>query len=160
MNKAFGTNIRITFLPGPDMARVVKPVATEFAAGQKAHVDLVLSAAPQLAPVVKVNFFEPIDWPQYLPGRITPAMIELDGKLMRMATGLSGVTYNSAAAPAKPTALDDFLKPAWKGKIASTPYAAGLDVLMAEDVWGRQKTIDYVRALSKQVVGQDAPLGV
>jgi ABC-type Fe3+ transport system substrate-binding protein len=153
MNKAFGTNIRITFVPGPDMARVVNQVATEFVAGQKAHVDLVLSAAPQLAPVVKLNFFEPVDWAQYLPGRITRAVIELDGKLIRMATGLSGVTYNSQLAPMKPTLLSDFLKPQWKGKIASTPYAAGLDVLLAEDVWGKDKTVTYVRALSRQIAG-------
>jgi len=153
MNKAFGTNIRINFLPGPDMARVVNQVATEFAAGQKAHVDIVLGAAPQIAPVMKVNFFDPVDWRQYLPGRITPNMIELDGKIIRVTTGLSGVTYNAQLAPMKPAVLDDFLKPEWKGKIASTPYAAGLDVLLAEDVWGREKTVAFVRALARQIAG-------
>jgi len=153
MNKAFGTNIHINFLPGPDMARVVNQVATEFSAGQKAHVDIVLGAAPQIAPVVKVNFFEPVDWKQYLPGRITPNMIELDGRIIRIVTGLSGVTYNAQLAPMKPTVLDDFLKPEWKGKIASTPYAAGLDVLLADDVWGKQKTVSYVRALARQIAG-------
>jgi iron(III) transport system substrate-binding protein len=153
MNKAFGTNIRINFLPGPDMARVVNQVATEFSAGQKSHVDLVLSAAPQIAPVLKLNFFEPVDWQQYLPGRITPNMVELDGRVIRLVTGLSGVTYNSQLAPMKPTVLNDFLKPEWKGKIASTPYAAGLDALLADDIWGRDKTVAYVRALSRQIAG-------
>jgi ABC-type Fe3+ transport system substrate-binding protein len=153
MNKAFGTNIRISFLPGPDMARAVNQSATEFSAGQKAHVDLVLGAAPQIAPVMKVKFFETVDWVRYLPGRITPEMVELDGKIIRITTGLSGVTYNAQLAPMKPTLLDDFLKPEWKGKIASTPYAAGLDVLLAEDVWGKQKTVSYVRALARQIAG-------
>ena len=153
MNKAFGTNIRINFLPGPDMARVINQVATEFSAGQKAHVDLLLGAAPQIAPVVKLNFFEPVDWAKYLPERITPNMIELDGQIIRIVTGLSGVTYNAQLAPMKPTLLDDFLKPAWKGKIASTPYAAGLDVLLADDVWGKDKTVNYVRALARQIAG-------
>jgi ABC-type Fe3+ transport system substrate-binding protein len=49
--------------------------------------------------------------------------------------------------------LDDFLKAEWKGKIASTPYAAGLDVLLAEDVWGREKTVAFVRALARQIAG-------
>jgi ABC-type Fe3+ transport system substrate-binding protein len=153
INKAFGTNIRISFLPGPDMARVVNQVATEFSAAQKAHVDIVLGAAPQIAPVARVNFFEPVDWKQYLPGRIIPDMIELDGKIIRITTGLSGVTYNAQLAPMKPTALEDFLKPEWKGKIASTPYAAGLDVLLAQDVWGKEKTVTYVRALARQIAG-------
>ena len=153
MNKAFGTNIHINFLPGPDMARVFNQVATEFSAGQKSHVDLLLGAAPQIAPVLKLNFFEPVDWKQYLPGRITPNMIELGGKVIRLVTGLSGVTYNSQLAPMKPAVLDDFLKPQWKGKIASTPYAAGLDALLADDVWGKDKTVNYVRALSRQIAG-------
>jgi ABC-type Fe3+ transport system substrate-binding protein len=153
MNKAYGTNIRVNFLPGPDMARIVNQVATEASAGQKAHVDIVLGAAPQITPVVKLNFFEPVDWARYLPDRITPNMIELDGRIIRIVTGLSGVTYNAQLAPMKPTLLDDFLKPEWKGKIASTPYAAGLDVLLAQDVWGKDKTIAYVRALARQIAG-------
>jgi iron(III) transport system substrate-binding protein len=153
MNKMFGTNIRVNFLPGPDMARVINQVATEFAAGQKAHVDILLGAAPQIAPVVKLDFFEPVEWQKYLPGRITAEMTELDGRIIRIVTGLSGVTYNSQLAPMKPTVLQDFLKPQWKGKIASTPYAAGLDVLLAEDVWGREKTVNYVHALARQIAG-------
>jgi ABC-type Fe3+ transport system substrate-binding protein len=153
MNKRFGTNIRVSFLPGPDMARVINQVATEFTAGQTAHVDIVLGAAPQIAPVVKLNFFEPVDWQAYLPGRITADMTELDGRIIRIVTGLSGVTYNSQLAPMKPAVLEDFLKAGWKGKIASTPYAAGLDVLLAEDVWGREKTVNYVRALARQIAG-------
>jgi ABC-type Fe3+ transport system substrate-binding protein len=153
MNKMFGTNIRINFVPGPDMARIVNQLATEYEAGQKAHVDIVLGAAPQIAPVVKLDFLEAVDWRQYLPDRITPQMVELDGRIIRIVTGLSGVTYNSQLAPMKPTVLDDFLKPAWKGKIASTPYAAGFDVLLADDVWGRERTLAYVRALTRQIAG-------
>jgi iron(III) transport system substrate-binding protein len=153
MNKLFGTNIRVNFLPGADMARVINQLATEHSAGQRASVDIALGAAPQIVPVLKVNFFEPVDWKKYLPGRITDDMIEMDGRLIRIVTGLSGSTYNSALAPMKPTTLDDFLKPQWKGKIASTPYAAGFDVLLADDVWGKEKTYSYVRALSKQITG-------
>jgi len=153
MNKAFGSNIRINYLPGPDMARIVNQLVTEFSAGQKAHVDIMLAAAPQIVPVLKANFMEPVDWRRYLPARITSEMIELDGQIIRVVTGLTGATYNAALAPMQPTTLQDFLKPEWKGKIASTPYAAGFDVLLAEDVWGKDKTVSYVRALSQQVTG-------
>jgi ABC-type Fe3+ transport system substrate-binding protein len=153
MNKLYGTNIRVNFLPGADMARIVNQLATEYAAGQKASVDIALGAAPQIVPVLKANFFEPVDWKSYLPGRITDEMIEMDGRLIRIVTGLSGSTYNSALAPMKPTTLEDFLKPQWKGKIASTPYAAGFDVLLADDVWGKDKTVAFVRELSRQITG-------
>jgi ABC-type Fe3+ transport system substrate-binding protein len=153
MNKQFGTNIKVNFLPGADMARIVNTLATEYTAGQKASVDIALGAAPQIVPVLKVNYFESVDWKKYLPGRITDDMIEWNGQLLRIVTGLSGATYNSSLAPMKPTTLEDFLKPQWKGKIASTPYAAGFDVLLADDVWGKDKTYTFVRALSQQITG-------
>ena len=80
-------------------------------------------------------------------------MIELDGRIIRIVTGLSGATYNSRLAPMKPTTLADFLRPEWKGKIASTPYSAGFDVLYAADVWGKERTVEYVTKLSAQITG-------
>ena len=153
MNKMFGTNIKIDFVPGPDMARIANQLTTEFSANQKAHVDIMLGAATQIAPMVRLDELLQIDWRSYMPERITPDMVEMDGRMVRIVTGLSGVTYNSAMAPSKPTTLEDFQKPEWKGRIASTPYAASFDVLVADDVWGEAKTYDYVRRLSKQISG-------
>jgi ABC-type Fe3+ transport system substrate-binding protein len=153
MNALFGTKVRIAFVPGPDMARIGNQLATEFQAGQKAHADIFLGAAPQVTPLLKLDMFEHVNWPHYLPGRIAADLAEVDGQAIRVVTGLSGVTYNEQLAPMKPTTLADFLNPEWKGRIASTPYAASLDVLLAEDMWGGTRTIDYVRALSKQISG-------
>ena len=153
MNKMFGSNVRINFVPGADMARIGNQLATEYSAGQKAGIDIMLGAAPQMVPLVKLDIFQSVDWRHYLPSRIDAGMMEFDGKLIRVATGLTGATYNSNLAPMKPATLDDFLKPQWKGKIASTPYAAGFDVLLASDVWGKQKTVDYVEKLSHQIAG-------
>jgi ABC-type Fe3+ transport system substrate-binding protein len=153
MNKMFGSNVRINYVPGPDMARIGNQLATELAAGQKADADIMLGAAPQMAPLIKLDLFAPVDWPQYLPSRVDASMTELNGKLIRVVTGLTGATYNSQLAPMKPVTLEDFLKPEWKGKIASTPYAAGFDVLLASDVWGKDKTVDYVQKLSRQIAG-------
>ena len=33
MNKMFGSNVRINYVPGPDMARIGNQLATEFSAG-------------------------------------------------------------------------------------------------------------------------------
>jgi ABC-type Fe3+ transport system substrate-binding protein len=153
MNALFGSKVHIAFVPGADMARVGNQLATEFQAGQKAHADIFIGAAPQMAPLVKLDMFEHVDWHQYLPDRIAPDLAEEDGQVLRVVTGLSGVTYNEQQAPMKPQRLDDFLKPEWKGRIASTPYAASLDVLLADDMWGGARTIAYVRALSRQIAG-------
>ncbi len=153
MNKYFGTNIRLKFTPGPEVARIGNQIATEFQAKQPATTDVYLAAAAQIAPLVQFDMFEAADWAKLLPQRIKPDMTEVRGQFVRLNTGLSGVTYNSAMAPMKPTTLEDFLKPEWKGKIASTPYAASFDVFLADDMWGKQKTIDYVKKLSAQISG-------
>lgn len=153
MNKAFGSSVRINFVPGADMARIGNMLVTEFSAGQKADADIMLGAAPQMAPLIKLNLFESVDWRSFMPSRIDAGMTELDGKLIRVATGLTGATYNSSLAPMKPVTLQDFLKPEWKGRIATTPYAAGFDVLAANDVWGKDKTVDFARKLTHQVAG-------
>src|SRR5262245_40205512 len=84
LNRYFGTNIRINFLPGADMARIINTLATEYSAGQKASVDIALGAAPQVVPVLKANYFEAVDWKKYLPGRITDEMVEQNGQLLRI----------------------------------------------------------------------------
>ena len=63
-----------------------------------------------------------MDWKALVPDRITDQSTEQDGQLVRVYSGMSGVTYNTRLAPMKPTTLADFLRPEWKGKIASTPY--------------------------------------
>ena len=153
MNKMFGSNVRINFVPGADMARIGNQLATEYSAGQKASTDIMLGAAPQMSTMVKADVFESVEWSGYLPYRVYAGMSEAGGKLIRVVTGLTGATYNSSLAPMKPVRLEDFLKPEWKGKLASTPYAAGFDVLLATDVWGKQRTVDYVEKLSHQVAG-------
>jgi ABC-type Fe3+ transport system substrate-binding protein len=153
MNKLFGTKIKIDFVPGADMARIANQLATEYGANQKADVDIMLGAAAQVAPLVRLDILRKIDWRSYMPDRITGEMVEEDGRMVRIVTGLSGATYNSSLAPMQPTTLADFLKPEWKGRIASTPYAAGYDVLAADDIWGAQKTFDFVRKLSSQIEG-------
>src|ERR1700756_1849725 len=55
MNKLFGTHIRVNFLPGADMARIGNQLATEYAAGQTAGVDVMLGAAPHMAALAKLD---------------------------------------------------------------------------------------------------------
>jgi iron(III) transport system substrate-binding protein len=153
MNKMFGSKVRVSFVPGADMARIGNQLATEFSASQRASIDIMLGAAPQMNPLLKLKLFQAVDWRSYMPSRIDAAMTEFGGQIIRVSTGLTGSTYNSSQAPMTPATLEDFLKPEWKGRIASTPYAAGFDVLLASDVWGKQKTVEYMQKLSRQITG-------
>jgi len=155
MNKMFGSNVKISFSPGRSMAATSAKLRAEAAAGQPASTDVYLGSSPFALPLVKRKVLLSFPWTKFLPGRITGKMVEGDGTLVRIATGLGGVTYNTKAVPGgkQPTKLTDFLDPAWKGKIASTPYAASFDTLSAKGVWGPEKTKDFVIKLSKNIRG-------
>ncbi len=66
-----------------------------------------------------------------------------------------GIQYNSNLVKGNdiPRRMADVLNPKWKGKIASTPYAAGLREFATPDFLGREKMIDYTKKLSKQIAG-------
>ena len=155
MNRMFGTKIKVTFAPGRSMAATSAKIRAEYAAGQPSTADVYLGSSPFILPLVQRKVLKPYPWTSLLPGRITPAMVEGDGTAVRMATGLGGVTYNTKHVPGgkQPTRITDFLKPEWKGKIASTPYAGSFDTLTANGVWGPKKTEDYVSKLVKNVRG-------
>jgi iron(III) transport system substrate-binding protein len=155
MNKMFGTDIKISFTPGAAMPQVGSQIAAEYAAGQSAASDVYIGADSYLVPLIKRKIFHEVDWPNYLPGRITAKMVEGERTSLPVYTGLPGIPYNTKRVPKNevPRTLKDMLKPFWKGKLASTPYVTSLNLLAAKELWGKEAALDYVRQLSKQVVG-------
>ena len=153
MNKMFGTKIDIRYTPGAAMARIGNQLITEFKATQPAFTDVYVGAAAQQVALVKRKVLLPVDWKALLPNRIPDQAVEQGGVAIRVGTGMSGVTYNSDLAPYKPTKLSDFLDPRWKGKIASTPYAASFDSISSNDMWGPKKIVSFVEKLSGNVAG-------
>jgi len=155
MNKMFGTDIRISFTPGPSMPQMCSQIAAEFAAGQSAASDVYIGADSYLVPLIKRKIFHEVEWPKFLPGRITSEMVEGGNTSIRVYTGLPGIPYNTrrVAKSDVPKTLKDMLKPQWKGKIASTPYVTSLNILAGKEMWGKEAALDYVRQLSKQVTG-------
>lgn len=155
LNKMFGTNVKIGFTPGPSMPAMGSQIATELAAGQTAVTDIYIGSESYLVPLVKRKIFQDVEWTKLLPGRITAQMVEGDSQSLRVYSGLPGTPYNKTRVPKNeiPKTLKDFLKPFWKGKIASTPYVTGLNLLAAKELWGREAALDYVKQFSKQIAG-------
>ena len=153
MSKLFGTTFRVTFSPGRSMPAIGFKMLAEKKAGRVSLSDVYIGALAQVTTLKKRGLFATVPFTKLLPGRITSDIVEGDGTLIRVAGSLAGVTYNPKLAPMKPKTLMDFLRPEWKGKIATTPYLANFDFLAANDVWGPEKALDYARKLSKQVTG-------
>ena len=155
INKMFGTKIKLSFKPGPAYAALGSKLLTEYQAKQPASSDIYIATAIQLVPLLRKGLFTKVDWQGLFPARVQPQMVEADGQVLRHYTSLPGVIYNKRmeAKVKKTRTLDDFLKPDWKGKFWTTPYLAGFDVLIPDEVWGAKKTEDYVLKMSQQIGG-------
>ncbi len=153
MNASYGTHIKVSFTPGPSMPAMGSQIAMLANAHQSAPTDIFVGWSRHLAGLAKYQLFLAADWQKLLPGRLDGRIVEQEGRILKVVTSVPGVFYNPTLVPYVPTTMADFLKPEWKGKIASTPYAANFDVLAANDVWGPEKAIAYARSLSAQLAG-------
>jgi ABC-type Fe3+ transport system substrate-binding protein len=155
INKAYGTNIAIKFVPSIPQPALASKIVTEAAAGQKATSDVYLGANYASAILTDRKGMIPHEWTKLLPGRITPDLVEEGGQAVRFATGFPGVTYNTELVPPArvPKKLTDLLDPWWKGKLASTVYAASFEAISSPDMLGYQGSIDYIKKLAPQLSG-------
>ena len=72
-------------------------------------------------------------------------MTDWDDRVLIVVSRTPGFTYNTniVAANEVPQKVEDVLNPKWKGKIASTPYAASFDRLAL--IWGEEKTTAFLQ---------------
>jgi ABC-type Fe3+ transport system substrate-binding protein len=153
IKKTFGVDLPIVFTPGSSMPQVGNDIAMREAAGQPSPTDVYVGYADVLSRLGPRKLFLTVPWQKLLPGRITDAIVDQDGMVLKVITALPGIAYNKALAPSEPKLLTDLLKPEWKGKIAATPYAANFDVLAANDMWGHDRALEFARKMSDQVAG-------
>jgi ABC-type Fe3+ transport system substrate-binding protein len=153
MNAMFGTRIAIRFTPGPSLPEVVNQVMIAVGAGRPSPTDAVIGSDQHASALAHRSISVPVDWVSLLPGRITPDTVEVEGRSIRVFTTLpGGIIYNTALAPMRPEKLVDLLRPEWKGKVASTPYASSWELLGGSDLWGKH-AVEFARQLSGQLAG-------
>jgi ABC-type Fe3+ transport system substrate-binding protein len=153
MNTMFGTKVEIKFAPGGSMPQVGNQIASEYKAGRPATSDVYMTSLNNATRLSGLGIFRPVEWTKLLPGRITDEMVEADGAALRFVSTITSVAYNKNLVPNPPKTLAGWLAPEFKGKLASTAYAAGFDALGASDVWGPAKSIEFAKALSGQLSG-------
>lgn len=159
MNKKYGLNLKGQFTPGPDMQALMVRIVQEAAAGQPASTDLYMGNAQALLEGLKNQTLKPVEWGAIVDRR-PPAEpgfdpIAPDGTHMAIATAVVGIEYNTNIVKGAdiPKKLADVLNPKWKGKIASTPYAAGMRELAMPGFLGREYILDFTKKLSGQIGG-------
>jgi iron(III) transport system substrate-binding protein len=153
-NQMYGSNIRINFTPGPSMPDIAGRVTQELAAGRKAATDVLIGSEGIYASLVDRRVLEEYDYTRLSP-RIRKELVAPRDIGVEILSLLPGITYNTTLIPPSevPKKLEDTLNPKWKGRIASTPYATGLDRVSMRPEWGVERMKAFVRKLSEHVAG-------
>lgn len=147
-NKTYGLNLSFKYSPGPAMPQLASRIIQEGKAGQSASSDLFIGSENHVA---RMNL-KKLEWTKIFP-HITRPMVDWDGRVMIVVSRTPGLTYNTTMVRAEevPQKVEDLLNPKWKGKIASTPYAASFDRLAL--IWGEEKSTAFLQKFAKQVAG-------
>ncbi len=147
-NKTYGLNVQFKYSPGPSMPQMASRIIQEGKAGQPATSDLFIGSENH---VVRMSLKQ-FDWTKNFP-HITKPMVDWDGRVLIVVSRTPGFTYNTNMVSPNdvPQKVEDLLNPKWKGKLASTPYAASFDRLAL--IWGEEKTTAFLQKYAKQVAG-------
>jgi len=159
MNKKYGTNIKPQFTPGPSMTNMIGKLTRELKAGQPASTDVIYGNAGGMLQSGKIGLTRPMNWLAYLERPMLKEKgfdpVAPGGIGLATASTLVGVMYNSNLVKGDdiPRRIADTLDPKWKGKIASTPYAAGMREFASKDLLGKEAMIEFAKKLTKQIGG-------
>jgi ABC-type Fe3+ transport system substrate-binding protein len=159
MNKKYGTNLNAKFTPGPSMTRMVAKVTREVKAGQPSSTDVMWNNSGGALKGGKVGILRKMNWLAYLDRQplkwkgfdpVAPGGVGLAS-----AGSLVGIMYNSDLVKGKdiPQSFEDVFKAKFKGKIASTPYAAGMREFGMPDVLGNKTMKDFTVKLTNHIGG-------
>lgn len=154
-NKSYGLNVKATFSPGPNMTDMANRLIQEAKAGQPAVSDLFLSAGLDLNSAIEGGAIQKVDWASLPNIQKHPEIIQGDGLAIAVSTQVIGISYNSQklTGDAVPKTMEDLLKPQYKGRLSTTPYASDLDQVATPEIWGYDRTLEYVKKMSNQIGG-------
>ena len=159
MNKKYGLNLQPSFTPGANMQGMMAKITRELAAGQPASSDVYFGNPQSMLQAMENQPLMPMDWRALLERKFLPEPgfdPVVPGNIgVAMASTLVGVIYNSNLVKGNdiPRKLEDLMNPKWKGKIASTPYAAGFREFAMPELLGKEKIVDFVKKFSKHIGG-------
>jgi len=153
-NRMYRTQIRVNLTPGPSMPAMAAKITQEAAAGQKASSDILLGTEGIFADIIDRKALEEYDYTK-LSARIPRDVVAHRNIGVEIYSTITAILYNPNLVGQSeiPRKLEDTLNPKWKGKIASTPYAAYFDRVAMRPDWGAERIKAYVRKLSDQVAG-------
>lgn len=129
MEKLFGFKVNWEAVDLMNQNQFASRLLKENQAGRQPSTDVFNGTQSTIPRLMQGNALESVDnWQALLP-RIPKEAIVSGGGALAERTRIGGFAYNTNLVPANkvPRKMDDFLDPFWKGKLASTTYAAVWD---------------------------------
>jgi ABC-type Fe3+ transport system substrate-binding protein len=123
MRAKYKINIRLSHTYGPSMPRMASRLIQEHKAERKPSTDLYKGYENHVVALLKNDALMAIDWKRYIPKELYPTIAPKGAALM-IGNSFTGFSYNTKLVKDAPTTFEDLLKPEWKGRIGTTPYAA------------------------------------
>jgi iron(III) transport system substrate-binding protein len=152
MAKLYGAKVKVTWSPGRSMPEVGNEIAMRYTNGLPSPSDVYYGFSRNMADLIQYDLFLKTPWKDYSPDRMTSEIVEKD-TFVKIQTAYTGFAVSNKFAPYIPKSLEDVLKPEWKGKVATTSYGAGFEMLSSTDMWGPDKAVEWAKAFSGQVSG-------
>jgi ABC-type Fe3+ transport system substrate-binding protein len=129
MEKLFGFKVTWEAVDLMNQNQFASRLLKELQAGRQPSTDVFNGTQSTIPRLMQGNALESVDNWQALLSRIPKEAIVGGGGALAERTRIGGFAYNTNLVPANkvPKKMDDFLDPFWKGKLASTTYAAVWD---------------------------------
>jgi ABC-type Fe3+ transport system substrate-binding protein len=155
LNRRYGLNLNVQFTPGPSMANMTTKLIEETRAGRRTSTDVMVGYGNHMAELTQADVLTPIDWLSWAPHVQKPELLAPNGVAVTFQTSYPGIVYNTqrVTGNAIPRSMQALLEPQYRGRIASTPYGAIFDYLATDDLWGEQRTLEYVTRFADQLAG-------
>jgi iron(III) transport system substrate-binding protein len=154
-NRSYDLNVQVQYTPGPSMSEMLSKTLQEFQADRRASTDVQVGFGLHVAALMRQGALLAVDWASWAPNVRQQELLAPEGVAVIFQTTYGGIAYNASklTGDAVPRSLQDLLKPQYKGRIASTPYAANFDYLATDEMWGEQRTLAYLTSLAPQLAG-------
>ena len=163
MSKMFGFKIKWDHVDFPNQNRFAARLLKELNSGRPPSTDVFNGTQSTIPRLLAAKALEEVsDWQELLP-RIPKEAIAPGGGALVEHSRIGGLAYNTNMVPADkvPQKLEDLLNPFWKGKLASTTYAAVWDRAgITEDGNFDEKKAARLEEVLKKLVDQGHIVGL
>jgi ABC-type Fe3+ transport system substrate-binding protein len=155
-NKLYGLDLRVGFSPAGPLSETAGRLVQDAQPGRgTSFTDVFLGTEAEINTLARATALAPELWSSWAPNIGNLKLVAPGGAAVQIQSRIPGITYSSQRLLGAdiPRTLADLLRKQHRGKVATTPDGATFDRLASPDLWGSDRTLDFVRKLAPQLGG-------